>query len=146
MIVRKIKETDLEKLLVLYKHLHTEESAVENADIKAAWKNILQHDFFTYFVIEYEGILVSSCNITIIPNLTRAGRSIGLIENVVTHSNYRKKGFGRAVIETALDYAKSKNCYKVMLLSNAQRLEAHKFYESLGFKSENKVGYVIKIT
>jgi hypothetical protein len=32
-----------------------------------------------------------------------------------------------------------------MLLSNAMRREAHKFYEALGFSSEDKIGYVKKL-
>jgi hypothetical protein len=48
-------------------------------------------------------------------------------------------------MNAAVDFAKNQNCYKVMLLSNAQRKDAHKFYETLGFSSDDKIGYVKKL-
>jgi GNAT superfamily N-acetyltransferase len=37
-------------------------------------------------------------------------------------------------MESALNYAKEKGCYKMSLSSNLRREKAHQFYESLGFK------------
>lgn len=145
MVIRRIKENDLEKLLLLYRHLHEDDTPASKDDLEKVWKEIFENDSIIYFVIELDGLLVSSCNLTIIPNLTRGGRPFGLIENVVTHSDYRNKGLGKSIMETAIDFAKSKNCYKVMLLSAAVREEAHEFYEKLGFSSQDKVGYAMKL-
>ena len=145
MQVRRVKETDLEKLLMLYKHLHQEDAAISKEVSEQVWQEILSNDAFVYFVVEVDDLLVCSCNVTIIPNLTRGGRSIGLIENVITHSDYRHKGLGKAVIQTAIDFARRKDCYKVMLLSGAARKESHKFYHALGFSSEDKVGFSMKL-
>jgi GNAT superfamily N-acetyltransferase len=145
MIVRRIKETDLDQLLLLYKHLHNDDIVPPKGTIEKVWQKIISSDSFIYFVIEDNNQIVCSCNLTIIPNLTRGGRSIGLIENVVTHRAYRNQGFGKTIINTAIDCAKEHNCYKVMLLSNVMRKEAHKFYEALGFSAEDKVGYVKKL-
>lgn len=143
--VRKIRQTELLLLLQLYKHLHPTEDQFLNSSIQKAWTKIIQNDFFNCFVIEQNGFLVASCMLIIIPNLTRQGRSIAVVENVVTHSQYRNKGLGRKIMETAINYARNENCYKIMLLSNSQRTGAHQFYESLGFSADDKVGYVLKI-
>jgi len=45
-----------------------------------------------------DGKIVSSCNISIIKNLTRNLRSYGSIENVITDSNYRKKSYATKAI------------------------------------------------
>jgi GNAT superfamily N-acetyltransferase len=142
MTVRQIKDNELEKLLVLYEHLHDDDANSDMDVLKKVWQNILSNQNFIYFVVEQDNLLISTCNVTIIPNLTRRGRSIGLIENVVTHREYRNRGLGKLVMETAIDFAKSNNCYKVMLLSSSKRLDAHKFYANLGFSSEDKIGYV----
>ena len=145
MTVRKIKENELDKLISLYEHLHDDDIEIDKGTSEKIWQDILNDDSLVYFVIEQDDLLVSSCNLTVIPNLTRGGQSIALIENVVTHSEYRNKGLGKTIIETAVDYAKSKNCYKVMLLSSSKRVDAHRFYETLGFSSEDKIGYVKKL-
>lgn len=110
MTVRRIKETDLDQLLFLYKHLHEDDIVPSKEIIEKVWQKIISNDSFIYFVIEDYKQIVCSCNLTIIPNLTRGGRSIGLIENVVTHREYRNQGLGKTIINTAIDCAKQHNC------------------------------------
>lgn len=145
MTVRRIKRTDLENLLLLYEHLHERDIITPKETREKILDKIIDSDCFVYFVIEIDNVLVCSCNLTIIPNLTRGGKSIGLIENVVTHLDYRNKGLGKLIMNTAVEFAKKQNCYKVMLLSDSKRTEAHKFYESLGFNSDSKIGFVKKL-
>ena len=80
------------------------------------------------------------------PNLTRNQRPYALIENVVTHRDYRRRGFGKVVIDKAINYAKEKDCYKIMLLSDSSRTEAHRFYESLGFDGNAKAGFLMRLS
>lgn len=146
MEVRMIRENELDKLLSLYKYLHPNDKETPSEAISKAWQEIIENsNAFNYFVIEKDDIFVSTCTLTIIPNLTKGGRPYGLIENVVTHSSYRKKGFGRKVMEHALQFARSKNCYKIMLLSNVKRKDSHLFYESLGFNTTEKTGFYLKM-
>ena len=93
-------------------------------------------------VADAKGRLIGSCVLVVVPNLTRRARSFGVIENVVTHSSYRRQGIGTRMMRHALALAWERNCYKVMLLSGAGREEAHKFYENLGFRQDTKVGFV----
>jgi len=145
MNVRKIKESDLDQLLLLYGHLHEDDDKISMESLKKIWGEIFSNEAFTYFVIELDGMIVCSCNVSIIPNLTRGGRSIAIIENVVTHANFRKRGLGKLIIETAIDFAKTKNCYKVMLMTSKKRKGAHEFYRQLGFSSEEKIGFTMKL-
>ncbi len=48
------------------------------------------------------------------------------------------------VLEYALNAAWSKGCYKVLLLSGAQRTQAHRLYESVGFLGDVERGFVAK--
>lgn len=74
-------------------------------------------------VAEADGVLVGSCFLAMIPNLTRGARPYGLIENVVTHAGYRKQGIGTGLLRRALKIAWGQDCYKVMLLIGLKREE-----------------------
>ena len=41
---------------------------------------------------------MSSCALSVVPNLTRGCQPYGVIENVVTHADYRGKGYGKKVV------------------------------------------------
>ncbi len=72
------------------------------------------------------------------PNVTRGARPYALIENVVTHAQHRRKGFGRAVLGAALACAWDEGAYKVMLATGSQRPSTLRFYEKAGFKRDGK--------
>lgn len=143
MEVRRIKKHELPLLMDLYKHLHPVDEDVSLEILTVTWENILRNDHLHYFVIESSGKFLATCNLSIIPNLTRGARSIGLIENVVTHSQHRRHGLGKVLLNHAIQVAKDANCYKLMLLSNFSRAESHDFYKSLGFKDDKKLGFVL---
>lgn len=143
--IRTLKESDLNDLIALYKHLHPNDFPLPTtSELEKIWQTIINNPCIHYFAAEFDHKPVSSCALAIIPNLTRGARPYGLIENVVTHSDFRRKGFSKAVLEHALNFAWRSNCYKVMLMSNMDRFEAHRLYESVGFNRDEKVGYVAR--
>ena len=145
MTIRKAAENDLEDLLTLYTCLIDDEDFSDASIYSQAWKEILNDKKMECWIV-YEGnTAVASCIITVIPNLTRNRRPYAVIENVVTHRDFRNKGYGRAVMEKAVETAKENNCYKVMLLSSAKRKEAHEFYRRIGFDGDSKKGFQLRL-
>ena len=127
--VRPIQSGELDALLDLYKHLHNKDEPLPRPQVRAAWQEMLSNPRMHCLVVEHDSRLVSSCVLTIIPNLTRGARPYGLIENVVTHTDYRQRGLGTAVLRHALQTAWRANCYKVMLLTGRKDPAVHRFYE-----------------
>jgi GNAT superfamily N-acetyltransferase len=145
-VVRLIKYDELGDLLKLYKQLQPDDPDVyENNALRDTWNLIYNDPNLYYIVVEVNGKIVSSCNIAIIKNLTRNLRSYGLIENVITDSNYRKKGYATKALSLAVSIAKDNNCYKVMLLTGSKKEETLRFYEQAGFIRGVKTGFLKKL-
>jgi len=90
-----------------------------------------------------DGSLVGSCTLIVIPNISRAGTPYALIENVVTHGDYRKRGFGTAMLKEAVGRAWARGCYKVMLLTGTAKQSTLDFYAGAGF-AQTKTGFQIR--
>ena len=116
---------------------------INESTVKNIWNEIKKYNI-KYYVARENGKIIGSCYICIIPNLTRGGKSIGFIENVITDKEYRRKVIGRHIIKRAVEYAKEQNCYKVLLQSGNKRTDAHNFYKSIGFDGESKKAFEIR--
>jgi GNAT superfamily N-acetyltransferase len=138
-----LEEKELLSLLELYRQLNPADGIIGEAIAKNVWESIKNQNI-KYFVARENEKIIASCYICIIPNLTRGGRPIGFIENVITHTDYRRKGIGKTVMKNAIAYAKAQNCYKVLLQSGNTRTEAHEFYEAVGFDSASKKAFEIR--
>ncbi len=145
MKVRKASINDLPKILDLYKELNPEDDELDLHNAEAIWKKSEFQHVLTYLVAIEDNEIVGTCNIAIIDNLTRSGRPYGIIENVITSIRHRRKGIGKILVENAVELAKANNCYKVVLLSSSKRIEAHQFYESLGFNGNSKKGFELRL-
>jgi GNAT superfamily N-acetyltransferase len=49
----------------------------------------------------------------------------------------RGAGIGREMMLHAIELAKAEGCISVQLTTNADRINAHRFYEGLGFKASH---------
>jgi GNAT superfamily N-acetyltransferase len=144
--VRLIKEDELEKLLALYQYLNPDDPRLEiDQNLKEHWHHILSDPSLHYLVIEEDGTLVSSCTLAIIKNLTRSARPYGLIENVVTHPEYRNRGYGTGVLRKAVEIARLNYCYKVMLMTGRKEESTLRFYEKAGFHKGEKTAFIVRL-
>ena len=141
---RTLTGSDLGSLLELYQQLDPKDGLSAEA-CEAAWKEIEKNPDIRYFGAVEDGKVVSTCYAVIIPNLTRGCRGICFIENVVTDREYRNRGLGSRVIGMAVDFAKERRCYKVILQSGKARTEAHRFYERIGFDGESKKAFDMRL-
>ena len=88
-------------------------------------------------VAELDGEVVGTLQLTFIPGLSRLGASRALIEAVRVRSDQRGTGFGRRLVEWAIEHAKSRGCALVQLTTDVSRSGALRFYESLGFEASH---------
>lgn len=89
-------------------------------------------------VAELAGERVGTVQITFIPGLLRLGMWRGLLESVHIVSHLRSQGLGARMVRWALEECRERGCGMVQLTSNKLRLDAHRFYERLGFKKSHE--------
>lgn len=88
-------------------------------------------------VAETEGRTVGTLQLTVIPGLSRKGATRALIEAVRVHGDLRGSGLGTQLVEWAVAEARRLGCALVQLTSDATRVDAHRFYERLGFEASH---------
>jgi GNAT superfamily N-acetyltransferase len=143
-IVRRAQPRDLDGMLALLRELRPQDAELPRASAQKIFAGLLARTDLDIIVCEVGALLAASCTLATIPNLASGGRPFGVIEHVVTLSTHRRLGYGRRVLEYALQQAWLHGCYKVMLLSGAQRTDAHRLYESVGFVRDLEYGFVAK--
>lgn len=89
-------------------------------------------------VAEYEGQPAGTLQLTFIPGIARLGESRCLIEAVHIAPNLRSRGLGSQMIRWAIEQARARGCGIVQLTSNKKRVDAHRFYQRLGFAQSHE--------
>lgn len=141
-MVREANAKDLDALLELYLHLHEDRIPAMDEHLARTWAQIMADPNHHLIVYEENGRLVSSCVCVIIPNLTAGVRPYAFVENVVTHADFRQRGYAHACLAFAKEIAEKENCYKMMLLTGSKKPETLRFYESAGYNSSDKTAFI----
>jgi len=143
--LRPVGEGELDALLALYAHLHAvDEPPLSGDAAAAAWRELSgspRHQCVGGYV---DHVLVASCVATVIPNLTRGCRPYAVIENVVTHAQHRGRGYGKAVLRSALQWCWAQGCYKAMLMTGRKDAATLQFYAFAGFDGVAKRAFLAR--
>jgi GNAT superfamily N-acetyltransferase len=141
--IQRAGQGDIPALLRLYRHLNPGDPPLALPEAERILEAFGLYPGSAIFLGRLDREPVTTCSLVVIPNLTRGGAPVGLIENVVTAATHRQRGHGRAIISAALAAAWDRGCYKVMLLTGSTNPATLKFYEDLGFE-QTKTGYQIR--
>ena len=144
-MVREARESDLKQILDLYLCLHENSVPEEGTRLEAVWRRILSDPDHHLLVNEHDGRIVASCVCVIVPNLTRGLRPYALIENVVTHADFRRRGFATQCLDRAREIAREAGCYKLMLMTGAKDEGTLGFYRRAGYNSQEKTAFVQRL-
>ena len=143
LLIRDVGPSDLQGLLVLYAQLNPSDPGLPNDVAESIFAEMRVREGLSVLVAVIEGKLVGSVTLVIVPNLTRGGAAYALVENVVTHDSYQRRGIGRALLAEAARRAEDGGCYKLMLQTGRTEPHVQAFYTDCGFR-QDKVGFQIR--
>jgi GNAT superfamily N-acetyltransferase len=88
-------------------------------------------------VVERDGAVIGTFQLTFIPGLSFQGARRAQIEAVRVDAPFRSLGIGARMFEWAIDRSRQRGCRFLQLTTNAARKDAHRFYDRLGFVSSH---------
>ena len=97
------------------------------------------------FVLRQNGAIVGMINLLFTISTAEGGFVI-LLEDLVVHKKYQGKGYGRRLLQHAIDFAKQKNFLRVTLLTDRPENVAQEFFRHHGFVESSVIPMRLWIT
>lgn len=130
--LRPVKEHELPLLATLLAELDGDTPSPVG-DIRATWEAMRRYpDYECYFAMRGEEV-VGCLSMIVFPVFAHGLAHEAIVEAVVVRPEHRGLGFGRTMMQAAMAMAAEKGAYKLALSSNLRRLDAHRFYDGMGF-------------
>ena len=126
-----------EAISLLLKQLSSQEFSFSERELAALINDSSSSLFLLFAEDKIAGML------TLGTYLSPTGRK-AWIEDVVVDSAYRGKGYGKMLVEHAIEYARTLSPCTLMLTSNPARIAANELYRTSGF--EQKITNVYKMS
>lgn len=117
--------------------LSTPDPAEVTQGQRDAFAAITAHPDSELLVATLEGEVIGTFQLTFLPGLSSDGAWRAQVEAVRVRDDLRSRGIGAQMIEWAITRAREHNCWMIQLTSNRARIDAHRFYERLGFKASH---------
>jgi GNAT superfamily N-acetyltransferase len=142
-LIRPATVADLPAVLALYGQPGMDDGDVLSIpDAERLFARFATYPDYTLYVVEDGPRIVGTFALLVMDNLGHLGAPSAIVEGVMVAPDIQGQGVGQAMMRFAIDRARQKGCYKLMLSSNLKRERAHVFYEQLGF---DRHGYSFRI-
>lgn len=119
-------------------------ASLDDPRYRTAFDEIAADPNHRLVVAEKDGEVVGTLQISYLPGLPNFGMKRGLLENVHIRSDLRGGGYGSVMVKWAIERCREAGCGLVQLTSNKVRVDAHRFYEKLGFAKSHE-GFKLKL-
>jgi GNAT superfamily N-acetyltransferase len=122
----------------------TREDSGDLAPYLAAFAEVEADPNQRLIVAERDGVAVGTFQLSFIPGVSQRGLKRAMVESVRVVATERGSGLGTRMMLWAMEEARQAGCGQMQLTSNAERSDAHRFYERLGF-APSHVGFKLKL-
>lgn len=88
-------------------------------------------------VAECDGEVIGTAHLIFFPSLSFQGGLRAQIESVRVDKRFQSQGIGSQMMKWSMDRARQRGAHVIQLTTHKTRLDAHRFYERLGFKGSH---------
>lgn len=137
--IERLDERDLPALAGLYRQFWGEESSL--AKMRETFRRLRADDRYLFLAARREDSLVGSAMAIVCEELYGECRPFLLVEDLVVDAAVRRLGVGTALMREVERQALTRDCAYILLLTEAERDGAVRFYGSLGYECEPFRGF-----
>lgn len=133
--VREATDVDLPAILSLYGQLGQDDGTVLSPEqAMIIFNRLRSYPDYRIHVALADDKIVGTFAMLVMDNLAHQGARSAILEDVVVEEGLRGQGIGRTMMAYAAALCRERGCYKMVLNSNRLRVDAHRFYEALGYE------------
>lgn len=121
-------------------------TTAEDLDVYLAGFRRIDDDPTHLLLVATGGLnVVATMQLTFLPGLARRAALRAQVEAVRVREDFRTRGLGAVLLDWAIEEAERRGCALVQLSSDKSRVDAHRFYERLGFVASHE-GFKLSLT
>ena len=88
-------------------------------------------------VAEQDGEVIGTLHLMFLPSVSFQGGLRAQVESVRVDKRFQSQGIGSQMMKWAMEHARQRGAHVVQLTTHKTRLDAHRFYERLGFQGSH---------
>jgi ribosomal protein S18 acetylase RimI-like enzyme len=88
-------------------------------------------------VAELNGEVMGTLHLILLPSVSFQGGLRAQVESVRIDKRFQNQGIGSKMMKWAMERARQRGAHVVQLTTHKTRVDAHRFYERLGFKGSH---------
>ena len=143
MDISNLTEHDLSSLADLFRQFWGKNSSLEK--MRATFARLATNPAYILLTAKQEERLVGFVMGIICEELYGDCKQFMVIEDLIVDKKQRRNGVGSALMQELEKSAIAYDCYQILFVTEEDRLEAHQFYRSLGYKFEPYKGFKKRI-
>ena len=103
----------------------------------AAFEQINSDPNHELIVAERNGDVIGTLHLMFLPSVSFQGGLRAQVESVRVDKRFQSQGIGSEMMKWAMDRARQRGAHVVQLTTHKSRMDAHRFYERLGFQGSH---------
>ena len=137
--IRELIHDDIKSLVDLYEIFWGEKS--DRKKMERKFQDLENNPNYIFLCAEKENKVIGTIQGIICEELYGGCQPFLLMENFVIDKKHRKQGVGKILLTSLEDIAKIRGCTQILFITEANRKDTIKFYESVGYSSETHKGF-----
>ncbi len=139
MQIERLQRTDLPRLAKLFQQFRGEASSQDA--MRATLERIIVNSAYVLLAARQAGRLVGFVMGVVCEDLYGDGRPFMVIEDLIVDQALRRQGVGQALMAAVEKAAIARNCGQIILVTEAERTDAIRFYHALGYDAGTHRGF-----